>query len=156
MACVSTAAILLASGVAFAQAPTEPAVAPAEPPKAEVQGPVVEPEKATEATATPAKPHQSAANNAIANEMTPALDAGVERGLAALARLQKEDGSFGDGAFGGNVAITSLACLAFMANGDVPGRGAYGDNISKGLEFVLKSCEGSGLIAGPAANGPMW
>jgi hypothetical protein len=158
--CVSTLALLLASGVALAQASGEPAVAPVvaptEPPKVEVPAPSTEPEKSAEANTTPAKPHQSAANNAIAGEMTPALDAGIERGLAALARLQKEDGSFGDGAFGGNVAITSLACLAFMANGDVPGRGAYGDNISKGLEFVLKSCEGSGLIAGPAANGPMY
>lgn len=146
----------LVACVALAQAPppeAQPQPEPAPPPAPQ---PVPAPADLEALNVTQRQPDRSAANNAVANEMTPELDAGVQRGLVALARLQKEDGSFGDGAFGGNVAITALACLAFMANGDVPGRGNYGDNISKGLEFVLKSCESSGLIAGPAANGPMY
>lgn len=145
----------LVACVALAQAPpqTGPVPEPAAPGAPAEPAPTAAP-VAAEPVAK--QPDRSAANNAIADEMTPALDAGVQRGLMALARLQKDDGSFGEGAFGGNVAITALACLAFMANGDVPGRGTYGDNVSKGLEFVLKSCESSGLIAGPAPNGPMY
>ena len=147
--------VVMASWVALAQQVPPPAVVPAVQPMAPMGG-------ASAAAPEGAKPppkaieNQSAANIAAANEITPELDAGIAQGLAALARQQKDDGSFGDGAFGGNVAITALACLAFMAHGDVPGRGAYGDQVSKGLEFVLRSCEGSGLIAGPAANGPMY
>lgn len=98
----------------------------------------------------------SAQNNAADGEITPELDASVVRGLAALAKLQNTDGSFGDGRYGRNVAITALACLAFMADGNLPGRGAYGDNVSKGLEYVLANSSESGLIAGDAANGPMY
>ncbi|MCD4657773.1 MAG: terpene cyclase/mutase family protein [Planctomycetes bacterium] len=38
---------------------------------------------------------------------------------------------------GKHPGITSIACLAFMANGHFPGRGHYGDVVRKGLNFVL-------------------
>jgi hypothetical protein len=38
-----------------------------------------------------------------------------------------------------HVGITSLACLAFLANGHLPGQGEYGRCVEKGLDFVL-SC----------------
>ncbi len=98
----------------------------------------------------------SAQNNALADEITPALDQAAKRGLAALARFQNEDGSFGSGRFGRNVAVTSLACLAFMGDGNLPGRGDYGDQVSKGLNYILSNCTESGLIADDAANGPMY
>ena len=90
----------------------------------------------------------------VGGENTPELNSAVERGLAALARLPRDDGSFGEGAACGNVAITSLACLAFMGDGNSPGRGPYGEVVAKGLDHVLKCVEDSGLIAGPAATGP--
>ena len=40
---------------------------------------------------------------------------------------QNADGSFGNGTYRGNIAVTSLAGLAFMASGSSPGRGPYGD-----------------------------
>ncbi|MEQ8769266.1 MAG: terpene cyclase/mutase family protein [Phycisphaerales bacterium] len=101
-------------------------------------------------------PAGGAQNNALANEITSELDAAVQRGLAHLATLQEEDGSFSGGRFGKNVAITSLACLALMADGHVPGRGEYGDIIDRGLEFVLDSAAENGLIAAEASNGPMY
>lgn len=103
-----------------------------------------------------ARLRQSAANNAAEGEMTPELNRAVASGLAALARMQRDDGSFGEGAFGGNVAITAIAGIAFMADGHLPGRGPYGTNVAKALEFVLKSTNESGLIASDAANGPMY
>ena len=99
---------------------------------------------------------QGAENDALENEITQASDRAVEQGLAALAELQTDNGSFGDGRYANNVAVTSLACLAFMADGNVPGRGAYGENVRLGLEFVLDNASESGLIAGEAANGPMY
>lgn len=98
----------------------------------------------------------SAANNPIENEMPPQLDVAVTKGLAALAAMQNQDGSFGDAQFGRTVAVTSLACLAFMADGNVPGRGAYGDVVANGLEYILANCGESGLVASQNANSPMY
>lgn len=98
----------------------------------------------------------SAENNAIAGEMTPALDRAVALGLATLAGTQNDDGSWDSGRFGKNVAITALAALAFMADGHMPGRGPYGEVIDKALDFVLSTASENGLLAADAANGPMY
>ena len=99
---------------------------------------------------------QSAANNPMQDEMTAQIDSAVAKGLASLAREQNADGSFGSMQFGRNVAVTSLGCLAFMADGNLPGRGAYGEVVSKGLEYVLANCSESGLVATPNASNPMY
>ncbi len=89
-------------------------------------------------------------------ELTPAIDDATAHGLRYLATQQSPDGSFGGGRFGPNVAVTSLACLAFMADGHLPGRGEYGDIVLKGLEFILDNTAENGLIAAEPANGPMY
>jgi hypothetical protein len=61
----------------------------------------------------------------------------IDAGLAYLARNQHADGSYGTHQHRGNVAITSLAGLAFMAGGHQPGRGRYGQNVTRALQFVL-------------------
>lgn len=98
----------------------------------------------------------SAENAALENEITPALDASVTRGLAWLAEDQEPDGSWVGGRFGKNVAITALACLAFMADGNLPGRGVYGDNVERGLRYILDNVTDSGLIAAGDSHGPMY
>jgi squalene cyclase len=98
----------------------------------------------------------SAADNALATEITPALDECVRRGLASLAASQNDDGSFGTGRYAKNVAITALAGIAFMADGNVPGRGQYSENVERALEYVLNNSAENGLIAAEAANGPMY
>lgn len=98
----------------------------------------------------------SAANNPLADEMNDRLDASVSKGLARLARMQNADGSWSDTNFGRSVAVTALACLAMMADGNVPGRGAYGEHVERGLEYILKNCSESGLIATDAASSPMY
>ncbi|MFN9991872.1 MAG: prenyltransferase/squalene oxidase repeat-containing protein [Phycisphaerales bacterium] len=98
----------------------------------------------------------SATNAPAADEMTAELDARVTRGLAALARTQREDGSFGEPQFGRTVAVTALSCIAFMADGNAPDRGPYAENVRRGLEFMLKNCTESGLVAAPMANSPMY
>src|SRR4051794_28353962 len=66
----------------------------------------------------------------------PAQEA-IDMGLAYLAREQHADGSFGTGQHRGNVAITSLGGLAMMAGGHQPGRGRYGQIVTRALQFVL-------------------
>ena len=104
----------------------------------------------------PPKGGAGAENAALEGEITPELTAAVDRGLAALASMQNDDGSFGQGRFGKNVAVTSLACLAFMSDGHVPGRGRYGPVVEKGLRYVLSCSSETGLIAGDSINGPMY
>jgi len=101
-------------------------------------------------------PGGGAENNAAAGEITPALDAAVTKGLQALAAAQAPDGSWGGPRFQRNVALTSLACLAFMSDGHLPGRGAYGVNVERGLDFVLSSIAETGLIAADTSHGPMY
>jgi hypothetical protein len=98
----------------------------------------------------------SAQNNALENEITPELDRAIARGLARLARMQNDDGSFGDNRWGRSVAITSLAGIAFMADGNLPGRGVYADQVSRALDNVLEHATESGLVAADSASGPMY
>ena len=98
-----------------------------------------------------------AENNALAEEITPALDRTVERGLAALAAAQHADGSWDGGArYGRHVGITGLAALAFMADGNLPGRGRYGENVQRALDFILAHSTETGLLAADTSHGPMY
>lgn len=107
----------------------------------------------------PARPDDvapSAQNNALANEITPQLEKSIDKGLVALAAMQNADGSFGAGRFGRNVAVTSLAALAFMADGNIPGRGRFASNVERALESVLSSSNETGLVAGDSTSSPMY
>src|SRR3954471_15958767 len=91
------------------------------------------------------------------DEITPAQQAAVDRGLAWLASKQdKRTGSFSGDGMGPHAGITALAGLAFMEAGNLPGRGKYADNVSRCLKFVLDSCQESGLIASEQSQGPMY
>src|SRR3954471_14274433 len=87
------------------------------------------------------------------DEITPAQRTAVEKGLNWLATHQGRDGSFGGGGLGRHSGITAPAGLAFMQSGSLPGRGKYGDNVTKALDFVLQSTQESGLIASDQSNG---
>src|SRR5437660_5772738 len=100
-------------------------------------------------------PDGSAAKNMI----TPAAQQAIDQGLAYLADHQQRDGSFGSGQYLGNVAVSSLAALAMMAGGHQPGRGPYGDVVTKALQFVMDQEVGkSGYLHNPMAtpHGPMY
>jgi hypothetical protein len=89
-------------------------------------------------------------------EITPALRQAVNQGLSYLADQQAPNGSYGSDRYGQHVGITALACLAFMADGHLPGRGAYGEQVQRGLDFVLNHASQSGLIAANTSHGPMY
>jgi len=90
--------------------------------------------------------------------MTKETDLAIEHGLAWLARAQNADGSFGTVTYKGNIAVTSLAGLAFMSSGSSPGRGPYGAQIDKALAYVMDNTSPSGFIAVAASSthGPMY
>jgi hypothetical protein len=95
--------------------------------------------------------------------ITPEADRAIASGLAFLARNQHlSDGSFGTGGYTGNVAVTSLAALAFMAGGHQPNRGKYGEVVTKALKFVLSMENRDGSTPGYLYNrngtphGPMY
>ncbi len=90
--------------------------------------------------------------------VTPQTEHAIKVGLTWLTKNQNADGSFGSGTYRGNIAVTSLAGLAFMASGSSPGRGPYGSYIDKALAYVMENTSPSGFIAVPSAatHGPMY
>lgn len=90
--------------------------------------------------------------------VTPQTEQAIDKGLAYLAANQHTDGSFGSGSYRGNIAVTSLCGMAFMAGGNTPGRGKYGENVNRALDYVLENSTPSGFITFPPASshGPMY
>jgi hypothetical protein len=90
--------------------------------------------------------------------ITPAAEKAVERGLRWLAEHQHTDGSFDEGAARGNTAVCGLAGMAFLSSGSTPGRGPYGKNVNRCVDFILSCAQPSGFINGPdtATHGPMY
>lgn len=75
-------------------------------------------------------------------------DAVVDRGLAALVKLQSDDGSIGDGA-----GITGLSGMALLSGGHTPTRGRYREASAKALRFVLQSQDRmTGYLGGGMGN----
>ncbi len=88
---------------------------------------------------------------------TVSLELSVKRGMSWLAAQQAHDGSFGSRShYGPHVGITGLAGLAFMADGNMPGRGLHGDTVRRALAFVLTHSSESGLLAAETSHGPMY
>ncbi len=91
----------------------------------------------------------------VGNELTDAQQRCVERGLDALSKRQEKDGSFGN-QMGKHVGITSICAMAYMQAGNLPGRGKYGVQVERALNFVLNSTQESGLICADTASPPMY
>lgn len=82
----------------------------------------------------------------------------IDRGLEWLVRTQRKDGSFGTGGYSGNIAVTSLAGLAFMTAGHMPAQGPYGEVVDKAIAYVLENTNTSGFIESRVSttHGPMY
>lgn len=100
----------------------------------------------------------------VAARKREAVDDAIDRGIEFLRTQQNRDGSWGNpavvpwagGGFGrpgnangagtGDLAITSLAVMAFLSAGHVPGEGHYGEVIEKGIEWVLDNQQADGKL----------
>ncbi|HSI35083.1 MAG: prenyltransferase/squalene oxidase repeat-containing protein [Phycisphaerae bacterium] len=93
-------------------------------------------------------------NQVRGDEITPAARAAIEKGLAFLASRQARNGSWSEGSSG--AGITGLAGLALMSGGSLPGRGKYGDHVTKAVTYICNATQESGLIAADNSHGPMY
>jgi len=105
------------------------------------------------ARAQPKDPETTAAEM-----ITPATDRAIKQGLAFLVARQQENGGFGSGNYRGNVAVSGLVGLALMSSGSTPGRGPYGRQINRCVDYLLANTQQSGFIIAPEAksHGPMY
>jgi len=164
---VKSIAIVAIAGALFAAPPTPNRAPPAEPssppssspPSDSEPAPVVpprgEPDPAIEPP-DPAPPKPTAQNNPTRDEITPEMEQSIDRGLRYLASIQNADGTFGRNRYSKNVAITALAGLAFMADGNLPDRGRYGEVVRRALDFVIAASTETGLLVAEGSHGPMY
>src|SRR5262245_20036819 len=75
-------------------------------------------------------------------EVTPQGEVALGRGLAWLAKNQGAEGGWGSK----DVGLVSMGSLAFMSAGHAPGRGQYGRELDKALEFITSRSRPSGLL----------
>ena len=82
----------------------------------------------------------------------------INKALGYLARRQNDDGSIGSGNYSRNVAVCALSGMAFMAGGSTPGRGPYGENAARSVNFILEHTQDRGFITadGASSHGPMY
>ena len=104
------------------------------------------------AVAADPEPEQSASEM-----MAPALDS-IEQGLAYLAEHQNDDGSFRGSNMGRNPAVVALGGMAFLAGGNTPGRGKYGEQVDRAVDFLIANTRADGFISTPEGDGhgPMY
>ena len=77
-----------------------------------------------------------------APELTPEASQAIDKGLKFLLSNQQKDGSWrGDGQGGHAVACTSLALMAFMAKAEFPGFGPHGEQLDRGMKWLLKEAK---------------
>jgi Squalene-hopene cyclase C-terminal domain/Prenyltransferase and squalene oxidase repeat len=90
--------------------------------------------------------------------ITPEAQRAIDKGLGYLASRQNGDGTFGNSANHSNVAITSLCGLGFMAGGHQPGRGIYGEVVTRALRYVISCDDQNGYLISKQGSfhGPMY
>lgn len=84
------------------------------------------------------------------------VDQAVVRALKFLAEQQQADGSWQVDQYGESTAATSLAIMAFLAAGHVPGEGPYGDQLTRGIRWVIEHQQPDGMIVHKRSHGPMY
>ncbi len=85
-----------------------------------------------------------------AKDITPEAKNAIDRGLAYLARQQERRGSWSNTGGQGRypVAMTSLAGLALLMDGNTTTQGRYAPQVDRCVNFLLNSIQPSGLITG--------
>jgi hypothetical protein len=79
----------------------------------------------------------------------------VKKGLAWLSRQVAADGTISGGG-GDATAFVALAGIAFLADGNMPNDGQYGQQVDRLLNYTLKCTQESGLITAGNYGSPMY
>lgn len=85
--------------------------------------------------------------NALSPQAWTQVEQSIDRALAWLAKQQERNGSF-DAPDNAQPAATSLAVMAYLSKGHLPGEGPYGQAMDRGIDFVLSTQQRDGLLAG--------
>lgn len=83
------------------------------------------------------------------------IDQAIARALKFLSESQEKNHSWKVDSFGESTAATSLAVMSFMAAGQMPGEGPYGQQITEGIEWVLDH-QKNGMLVHQKSHGPFY
>ena len=75
-----------------------------------------------------------------ANDGDPTTEAAVMKALRWLKKTQRTDGSWA----GNPVSNTGLAVLAYLAHGETPGKGEFGQTVELALDYLINAQTGEG------------
>jgi hypothetical protein len=90
---------------------------------------------------------------APADELSPAERAAIDKGLAWLVKEQQRDGHWELQGGQYPTAMTGMAGLALLLDGNTPSQGRYKDNVRRATEYLLNQVQPSGQIGKPTAPG---
>src|SRR4051794_20363914 len=97
----------------------------------------------------------SAARAAEDEPVPPKVEAAVDKALSYLSKNQRDDGSWPQGRTS-TTAVPSLAVMAFLSRGHVPGQGPYGEVVNKAIDYVLKCQQEDGMLSKGNGNAGMY
>jgi len=75
-------------------------------------------------------------------EVTPAAEMALEKGIKWLAEHQGSQGNWDSNDLG----LVGMGTLAYLSAGHMPGRGKYGQQVERGIEYMLTKAKPSGLL----------
>lgn len=89
--------------------------------------------------------------------ITPQTKAAIQKGLGLLSKRQIAQGNmrgaFGTQGYAGGVAVCGLAGLAMLSSGSSPGRGSYGKQIDRCIDYLSNCTDAKGFISAAAIGG---
>jgi hypothetical protein len=102
-----------------------------------------------------ASPSVRAADELLPKHVTPQALQAVRAGLDYLARTQSNDGGWANdqGFRAYPIAVTSLAGLALLANGNTPTRGRYAPQVRATVDYLMKCSGQEGILSSTGTAG---
>jgi len=106
----------------------------------------------------PDAPHQPVEDAAapLAEVDEAAVRKAIEKGLEYLHANQNKDGSWSCGGYARDPGISGIAVMAMMSQGNVPGRGKYGEDVRNAVSFIAKSVNPYSGFVGQGPSGRMY
>ena len=111
---------------------------------------------ASPATSEPAHTGPVSSWTGPETKVTPELERSVQRGLDYLARTQRPDGAWSDQGYGQVSGVVGLAMMSFLAHGETPDDPKYGPVIRRAVDYIIRTQEPNGLLAGQGGGSPMY